>query len=75
MDNFVFFYDKVIEEKLRTFRKEKSSKMKLPADNEMQMILSKKPKTINELKELNILPNVKLNLHAKEIISIINSLK
>lgn len=69
--------DAVLEEKLRNFRKEKSSKMNVPAyfiftDNEMQKMIEKKPKTIIELKELNILSQVKLNIHAKEIISIIN---
>lgn len=67
-----------IEEKLKQFRKEKSTMMKVPAyyiftDNELNKIIENMPKNIQELKTINILPDIKLKLHGEEIIKIINN--
>ena len=66
-----------LKQKLKKYRKEKSTKMHLPAyyifkDDELEKILLNMPKTLEELKSLKILSEVKLNLHGKEIIEIIN---
>lgn len=66
-----------LELKLKKFRKEKSKEMKVPTyyifnDEEMNKIIEKMPKTINELEKLNILSSIKIKLHAKEIINILN---
>lgn len=67
-----------LENKLREFRKDKSKKMNVPAnyiftDEEMQKIITCHPKSLEQLKMLNILPAVKINLHGQEIIDILNS--
>ena len=67
-----------IEEELKKYRKEKSAKMNVPAyyiftDNEMNKIIEKTPKNIQELKSMDILPEIKLKLHGEEIIKIINT--
>ena len=64
-----------LENKLREFRKEKSKSMNVPAyyiftDEEMDNILSKMPKTVEELN--SILPDIKIKCHGEEIIKIIN---
>ncbi len=83
IDYYIFYKKKfitknidVIEEKLINFRKEKSKKANIPAyyifnDEELDNILELLPKTINELKD--ILPEIKVKCHGKEIIEIINS--
>lgn len=67
-----------IEQKLKQFRKEKSTKMNVPAyyiftDNEMNKIIENMPKNIQELKNIDVLPDIKLKLHGEEIIKIINN--
>lgn len=64
-------------ERLRTFRKEKSKKMNIPAyyifnDDEMEKLIKSMPKDINELKSLNILSDVKIKLHGEDILKILN---
>ena len=64
-------------EELRSFRKEKSKKMNIPAyyifnDDEMEKLIKNMPKDINELKSLNILSDVKLKLHGEDILKILN---
>ena len=71
---------KELEEKLRTFRKEKSKSMNVPAyyvftDEEMNNLLNAMPKTIEELKSLNILTSIKLKCHGEEIIEMLNNKK
>ena len=66
-----------IEKELKTFRKEKSTKMNVPAyyiftDEEMNSIIKLMPKTIDELKNSNILSDIKVKCHGDEIIEIIN---
>ena len=66
----------ILERELKTYRKNKANKMNVPAyyifnDDEMKKIILNKPNDIDKLKELNILSEVKLNLHGKEIIEII----
>lgn len=66
-----------LEHKLREFRKDKSKKMNIPAyyiftDEEMQKIIAYHPKSLEELKKINILPKIKINLHGQEIIDILN---
>lgn len=64
-----------IEEKLRLFRKEKSKEKNIPAyyiftDKELESILNKMPKSIEDLKE--ILTDTKIKYHGEEIIKIVN---
>lgn len=68
---------KVLEERLKAYRKEKSQKMNVPAyyifnDEEMYKIISNMPKNIFELKKINVLSDIKLKLHGEEIINILN---
>ena len=67
--------DKLLESKLKTFRRDKSKKSNIPAyyvftNEELIKLISNKPKTLNDLK--NILPEVKIKCHGKEILNIIN---
>lgn len=69
-----------IKDNLITFRKEKSKEMNVPAyfifnNSELEKIIEKMPKTIKELKESKILSDIKLNIHGKSIIDIINNKK
>lgn len=66
-----------LKEKLLDFRRERSSSMKVPAyyvfnNEELDRILQLMPKSVEELKNANILPVVKINSHGKEIVDIIN---
>ena len=68
----------IIKEKLLNFRKTKSKEKNIPAyyifnNEELDKILALMPKTIQELSNANILSDVKLRLHGKEIIKIINN--
>ena len=65
-----------LENKLRTFRKEKSKSMNVPAyyiftDEELNNLLEIMPKTIEELKIKKILTDIKIKCHGDEIIKII----
>lgn len=67
-----------LENKLRTFRKEKSKSMNVPAyyiftDEELNNLLEIMPKTIEELKEKRILTDIKIKCHGDEIIKILNN--
>lgn len=74
--NIVKRYERdTLEDKLRNFRKEKSNKMNIPAyyvftDKELKDILHYKPKDIDSLRKY--LTSIKVNIHGKEIIDIIN---
>jgi len=64
-----------LENELRNFRKEKSNKMNIPAyyvftDKELRGLLLYKPKDIESLR--GYLTPIKVNIHGKEIIDIIN---
>ena len=66
-----------LENKLRIFRKEKSKSMNVPAyyiftDEELNNLLEKMPKTIEELKVKRILTDIKIKCHGEEIIRILN---
>lgn len=65
-----------LENKLRTFRKEKSKSMNVPAyyiftDEELNNLLEIMPKTIEELKTKRLLTDIKIKCHGEEIIKII----
>ena len=67
-----------LENKLRTFRKEKSKSMNVPAyyiftDEELNNLLEIMPKTIEELKIKKILTDIKIKCHGDEIIKILNN--
>ena len=69
-----------LEIKLKTYRKEKSKSMNIPAyyvftDEELNSIINLMPKTIEELKTKKILTDIKIKCHGEEIINIINNLK
>lgn len=66
-----------LKEQLIQFRKTKSTELNIPAyyifnNQELELLISIKPKTIEELTNAKILTQVKLKLHGKEIIKIIN---
>ncbi len=63
--------------RLKEYRKEKAKKNNIPAyyiftDDEMNKILDANIKTLDELKESNILTEVKIRLHGQEIVDVIN---
>ena len=67
--------EKNIEHKLRTFRRNQSKKLNIPAyyvftDEEMFKLISNKPKTLEDLNY--ILSEIKIKCHGKQIIKIIN---
>ena len=66
---------KRIESELKRFRRTRSKKMNIPldyifADYELSELLTYKPKDLSELKQ--ILPEIKIKCHGKQIIKIIN---
>ena len=70
--------EKGIKDKLIDFRKKRSVERKIPAyyifnNEELDKILEHMPKTFEELKNLKILTDVKVNSHGKDIVNIINS--
>ena len=70
--------EKRIKDKLIEFRKKRSVERKIPAyyifnNEELDKILEHMPKTFEELKNLKILTDVKVNSHGKDIVNIINS--
>ena len=67
---------KELREELLKFRKEKSRNMNVPAyyvftNDEMNKIIEEKPKTIEELRKNNILSQIKIKCHGKEIVKIV----
>ena len=63
--------------KLKAFRTETAKNMNIPPyyvfnNEEMEKLLETMPKTLEELRTLNILPVVKINTHGKKIIEILN---
>lgn len=64
-------------EKLIKFRKSRSTEMKIPAyyiftNDELEKLLEIKPKTLDELKNANILSPVKVKTHGQQIIDELN---
>ena len=71
------FVKKSIKEKLITFRRKRSKELDIPAyyiftNDELEDIIELMPKSIDELKESGILPNIKLAKHGELIIKAIN---
>ena len=69
--------NEILKEKLIQFRKDRSSKMKIPVyyvftNDELDKIIELRPKTLEELKNLNILTPVKIKTHGEKIIEVIN---
>lgn len=69
--------DEKIKQELIEFRKQRAKEMELPAyyiftNEELDKIVESKPKTIEELKSLNILERVKVNTHGKQIVEKLN---
>ena len=69
--------NKTLKEKLIQFRKDRSSEMKIPAyyvftNDELDKIVELRPKTLEELKNLNILTPVKIKTHGEKIVEVIN---
>lgn len=67
---------KELREELLKFQKEKSRNMNVPAyyvftNDEMNKIIEEKPKTIEELRKNNILSQIKIKCHGKEIVKIV----
>lgn len=66
-----------LKKKLLAFRKERSRQLNMPAyyifnNDELDKLLKVCPKTLEELKESNILPNIKVKTHGREIVKVIN---
>ncbi len=71
------YNNNVLKQKLIKFRKERSDKLNMPAyyiftNDELDKLLDLMPKTLEELKQANILSNIKISVHGKEIIKAIN---
>ena len=71
--------DEILKEQLIEFRKIRSKEMKIPAyyvftNDELEKILKTKPQSIEELKNANILAEIKIKTHGKQIIEIINNI-
>lgn len=69
--------DEILKERLQEFRKSRSKEKSIPAyyifkNDELEKLVETKPKTLDELRKLKILDDVKVNCHGKEIIDIIN---
>ena len=67
-----------LREKLKVFRTETAKIMKVPPyyifnNEELENLLEKLPKNIEELKEQNILPAVKVKVYGEKIIEILNA--
>lgn len=67
-----------LKDKLIEFRKMRSKEKGIPAyyvfnNEELEKIVELKPKTIEDLKKLKILTDIKINSHGKEILDIINN--
>ena len=68
----------LIDNAIAAFRKNRTHEMNIPAyyiftNEELEKLLEVKPKTIEELKDSNILPPVKTKTHGQQIIEVINS--
>ena len=75
-----YYNTEILEKKLKNqlieFRKVRSKEMQIPAyyvfnNEELEKLLKVKPKSVQELRNENILSDVKINTHGKEIIKII----
>lgn len=78
MDNDDFI-KKTIKGKLIAFRKKRSKELDIPAyyiftNDELENIIDLMPKSIDELKNSGILPNIKLVKHGELIIKVINDI-
>lgn len=68
-----------LRECLKQFRIQKAKTRGIPFnyvfnDDELEKIINLKPKNFDELKEANILTDVKLKLHGKDIVAVVNSM-
>ena len=66
-----------LENNLRTFRKQRSKLMNIPAyyiftDEELTQLLNVMPKTLEELKEMKLLADIKIKCHGEDIIKVLN---
>ena len=67
-----------LKERLIEFRKNRSNEMNLPAyyvftNEELDKLVELRPKSLEELKNANILTPVKIKIHGEEIIKVINN--
>jgi superfamily II DNA helicase RecQ len=65
-----------IREKMIAFRKSRSTELKIPAyyvftNDELEKLLEVKPTTIEDLKNSNILPPIKIKTHGQQIIDVL----
>lgn len=68
--------DNELRENLITLRKARASELNIPAyyvftNEELDKLIESKPKSIDELKKLNILSDIKVKTHGKQIIEVI----
>ena len=66
-----------LKDRLIEFRKNRSNEMNIPAyyvftNEELDKLVELRPKTIEELKNANILTTIKIKTHGEEIIKVIN---
>lgn len=76
VDNIVNIDDDMLKDKLIKFRKERSSKLNMPAyyvftNEELEKIIELKPKTLEDLK--SILTEIKIKTHGEQILEVLNS--
>ena len=69
--------DEDLRKELIEFRKEKSKSMNIPAyyifnNEELDMLIRLKPKSVDELKNNKVLSRIKIKVHGEQIVNIIN---
>lgn len=74
--DFEFEKESILRDKLLEFRKNKSKEKKIPAyyiftNDELEKIIEARPKDMEELRNLKVLTDVKINCHGLEIIKIL----
>ena len=68
-----------LREKMITFRKNRSNQMNIPAyyifsNDELNKLLEIQPKTLEDLKNANILSAIKIKTHGQQIIDALNNI-
>ena len=71
--------NKLLKDKMIEFRNKKALKKSIPLhyifdDDELEILIKFQPKSVDELKNLNILAPIKIKLHGKEIIEELNKI-
>ena len=76
--NSNYISNDILKERLVNFRKDRSNEMRIPAyyvftNDELERIVDTRPRTYEELQKAQILSQIKLVTHGKQIIEVINN--